>query len=249
MIELERQNDVFVLTMADGENRWNTTFTRELAKAFDEIEASEGPAALVTTSAHEKFYSNGLDLDWIMSKDTDHPGGDRRVFADEFMELMARWMTLGMPTIAAVNGHGFGAGFMFALSHDVRIMREDRGFLCANEIELGMTIPAAELALFRQKIPAPHYNETVMLAKRWTGPAAQEAGFVSESTPAELVMEAALDRAASLAHIGAHRENMKWQKEQVYGQNAAIQQPHGAAHLLRNNREYPQGPATSPKSD
>ena len=164
MIELERQNDVFVLTMNEGENRWNTTFTRALAEAFDELEAAEGPAALVTASANEKFFSNGLDLEWIMGNDPDHPGGDRSVFGDEFMELMARVMTLGMPTIAAVAGHGFGAGFMFALSHDVRIMREDRGYLCANEIEIGMAIPPAELALFRQKIPAPAYNETVMLA-------------------------------------------------------------------------------------
>ena len=39
MIELEREGNVFVLTMNDGENRWNTTFVREYAKALDEVEA------------------------------------------------------------------------------------------------------------------------------------------------------------------------------------------------------------------
>ena len=35
MIELERQDDVFILTMNDGENRWNTTFVREFDAALD----------------------------------------------------------------------------------------------------------------------------------------------------------------------------------------------------------------------
>ena len=68
MIDLERHDDVFVLTMTEGENRWSTTFTRAFDAAIDEVAASEGPAALVTASAHEKFFSNGLDLDWISSR-------------------------------------------------------------------------------------------------------------------------------------------------------------------------------------
>ena len=90
MIELERHENVFVLTMVDGENRWTTTFTREFAKAIEEVAASDGPAALVTASAHEKFFSNGLDVEWIMGSDPDHPGGDRTTFGGEFMELMGR---------------------------------------------------------------------------------------------------------------------------------------------------------------
>ena len=141
MIELEREGEVFVLTMNDGENRWNTTFVREFAKALDEVEASEGPAALVTTSATEKFFSNGLDLEWRQAEGKEHPGGDHKAFGGEFMALMGRLITLPLPSIAAVNGHAFGAGFMCALCHDLRFMRADRGFICANEVEIGMTIP------------------------------------------------------------------------------------------------------------
>ena len=65
MIELERDGDVFVMTMTAGENRWNTTFVRAIAAALDEVEASDGPAALVTMSDDPKFFSNGLDLAWV----------------------------------------------------------------------------------------------------------------------------------------------------------------------------------------
>lgn len=238
MIDLERQDDVFVLTMDAGENRWNTTFVRELDTALDEVEASEGPAAMVTRSSDPKFYSNGLDLNWVMAPD-DHPdGGDREVFGHEFMSLMARIMTLPVPTVAAINGHCFGAGFMSALCHDLRYARADRGYICANEMAIGMTIPMPEVALFKHKIPAPHFHETVVLAKRWTGPTAVEAGFVSEALEADLLFDRAMERAAELAPLGANRDNMTTQKESLYGENAALDGPHGPAHMLRNSADY-----------
>ncbi len=78
-MRIDKHNDVFVLTMNEGENRWNTTFTRAFDKALDEVENSTGPAALVTASDDPKFFSNGLDIDWMRS-DGEHPGGDREVF-------------------------------------------------------------------------------------------------------------------------------------------------------------------------
>ena len=67
MINLEKEGDVFTVTLDSGENRWNTSFVRELNATLDEVLNSTGPAALVTASASEKFFSNGLDLGWIPS--------------------------------------------------------------------------------------------------------------------------------------------------------------------------------------
>ena len=108
--------------MDDGENRWNTTFLRAYSAALDEAEASVGPAALVTASANEKFFSNGLDLEWV-STSGEHRGGDRSVFGVEYMAMVGRLITFPIPTVSAMNGHAFGAGLMTALGHDVRIIR------------------------------------------------------------------------------------------------------------------------------
>ena len=51
-------------------------------------------------------------------------------------------------------------------------------YLCANELQIGLTVPVPEIALFRHKIPAPAFHETIILSKRWTAPAAVQAGFV-----------------------------------------------------------------------
>ncbi|MCH1551071.1 MAG: enoyl-CoA hydratase/isomerase family protein [Pseudomonadales bacterium] len=178
MITLDRIGDVFTLTMNAGENRWNTTFVNALDDALNEVEASTGPAALVTLSSSDKFFSNGLDLDWVSNPEAHPNGGDHSVFGGQFMALMGRLITFPMPTLAAINGHAFGAGFMSALCHDIRFMRGDRGYICANEMQLGMRIPNPELALFRHKLPMNVFFETVQLARRWTGPDALQAGFV-----------------------------------------------------------------------
>jgi enoyl-CoA hydratase/carnithine racemase len=227
--------------MDDGENRWNTTFLRAYSAALDEAEASVGPAALVTASANEKFFSNGLDLEWA-STSGEHRGGDRSVFGVEYMAMVGRLITFPIPTVSAMNGHAFGAGLMTALGHDVRIMREDRGYLCANEIEIGLTIPAPELALFRHKLSASAFHETVMLAKRWTGKTAMAAGFVEAVAATDAVLDTAIARAAQLAPLGANRVNLAWQKEQAYGTEAALNRPDGAAHMLKHSRDYPSDP-------
>ena len=235
MIELTQEENVFILTMDDGENRWNTTFVRAFSNALDEVEASEGAAALVTCSSDQKFFSNGLDLEWRQSRDEGHRGGDRKVFGREFMSLAGRLITFPVPTICAINGHAFGAGLMIALSHDVRLMREDRGFACANEVEIGMVIPDPELALFRHKMSMSAFFQTVQLARRWTGPDALAAGFVEATGTEASLLPLAKQRAQALAHLGANRSVFKTMKERIYGADAAIHGDHGPAHMLTNS--------------
>ena len=98
MIDLTRDGDVFTMTLNAGENRWNTTFVRAIDEVLNEVEASTGAAALVTTSADAKFFSNGLDLDWVQAPDDYPAAGDRKAFGPEFMGLMSRIMTFSMPT-------------------------------------------------------------------------------------------------------------------------------------------------------
>ena len=74
--------------MDAGENRWNTTFVREFSAALDQVEQDDGPGALVTRATDPKFFSNGLDLDWVQSPEAHPEGGDREPFGREFMYLI-----------------------------------------------------------------------------------------------------------------------------------------------------------------
>ena len=120
-----------------------------------------------------------------------------------------------------------------ALSHDVRMMRADRGYLCANEIQIGMAIPDAELSLFRHKMSGSAFFDTVQLARRWTGPDAKAAGFVQDVADMDSLLNKTIDRAHQLAPLGANRDLFEKSKERIFGKEPSIKDRSGAAHLLR----------------
>ena len=64
MIKLDRDGHVRVLRMQAGENRFGLDWLEAVNSALDVVEASDPPCALVTTG-EGKFYSNGMDLEWL----------------------------------------------------------------------------------------------------------------------------------------------------------------------------------------
>ncbi|KAK2647236.1 hypothetical protein Ddye_022431 [Dipteronia dyeriana] len=68
-----------------------------------------------------------------------------------FQLVVAEFISLSMPTIAAVNGHAAAGGCALALCHDYVIMRRDRGVMYMSEVDLGLTFPCYLSALFRAK--------------------------------------------------------------------------------------------------
>ncbi|HKK52218.1 MAG TPA: enoyl-CoA hydratase/isomerase family protein, partial [Myxococcota bacterium] len=114
MIDLTREGDVFVLRFEAPENRFRPEGVRAWHEALDRVEATARPVALVTTGTG-RFYSNGLDLAWMLSEAGE---SERGSYIPGVLALMARVLTFPMITVAAVNGHAFGAGAQLSLAHD-----------------------------------------------------------------------------------------------------------------------------------
>ena len=146
MISLDRDGDVWILRMAAGENRFNQEWLDAMHAALDQVEAADGPAALVSTG-EGKFYTNGLDLDWLAG----YP--EAGAFLAGVNQLNARLLTLPLPTVAAVNGHAFGAGAVLAIAHDIAVMRADRGYWCMPEADLGLPVTARCTRCWRPSCP------------------------------------------------------------------------------------------------
>ena len=133
---------------------------------------------LVTMSGYEnqespKIYSNGLDLAWLLgSKDTSF-------VSKSFLALLLRLLTLEIPTVALVNGHAFAGGCLFALCHDYRVMRSDRGFLCMNEILLPSPLSLVMGSIIRCKLKDPkEWRDCALLAKRYGAAEGAKCGIV-----------------------------------------------------------------------
>ena len=193
MPTLERHDEVFVLDLGDGENRFHPDWIASVNAALDEAEKAEGPRALVT-AATGKFYSNGLDLEWLMAN------GDRyNAYVASVHQLFGRLLALPMPTVAALQGHTFAAGAMFSLSHDLRVMRADRGFWCLPEADITIPFTPAMSALIQARLDPRTAHEAMVTARRYGGEDAARAAIVDRAVAEEEVRPAAIELARSLA--------------------------------------------------
>lgn len=193
MPTLERSGAVFVLDLGDTENRFHPDWLSAVGAALDEVEGADGPRALVTT-ATGKFFSNGLDLDWLGA----HPDQHERYVAD-VQALLARVLELPVVTVAALQGHTFAAAAMLSLAYDLRVMRADRGFWCLPEADIGMPFTPGMSALIQGRLSPQTAHVAMTTARRYGGDDALAAGIVDHAVPADAVGTTALELAAAQA--------------------------------------------------
>lgn len=207
MASLDREGDVFLLDLGDGENRFNADSVGALEALLDEVAAAPGPRALVTTAAG-KFWSNGLDLEWMGAH-----GDEVGAFVARVHALLGRVLALPLPTVAAIQGHCFAAGAMLALAHDFRVMRADRGFFCLPEADIKIPFTPAMAALIQARLSKKTAHEAMVTARRYGGEDAAAAGIVDDAVGEDQVVARAIEIAAGLAPkdgatLGAIKEGM-----------------------------------------
>ena len=177
---------IAILDLGEDENRFSPEFLDAIGAQLDELEAG-GAQGLVTT-ARGKFYTNGLDLDWL----TAHPE-QMQSYVARVQALLARVLTLPMPTAAAVTGHAFGAGAMLAMAHDVRVMRADRGFFCFPEVDIRIPFTDGMAALIQAKLTPRAAVASMTTGRRFGGVEAAELGIVDATTGEGAVTAAAAE--------------------------------------------------------
>ncbi|MDT3725124.1 enoyl-CoA hydratase-related protein [Streptomyces sp. DSM 41972] len=193
MPTLDRHENVFVLDLGDGENRFHPDWIAAVGAALDEVEKAEGPRALVT-AATGKFWSNGLDLEWLFAN-ADH----YQDYVVSVHQLFARVLSLPVMTVAALQGHTFAAGAMLSLAHDFRVMREDRGYWCLPEADIDIPFTPGMSALIRARLAPQTAHEAMTTARRYGGADAAAASIVDRAVAEADVRPAALDLAQSLS--------------------------------------------------
>jgi enoyl-CoA hydratase/carnithine racemase len=195
MIELTREGDVFILRFDVPENRFRPENVVAWHEALDEVAGAGSPAALVTTGTG-KFYSNGLDLDWLLGE---APEESRKAYIPQVLGLMARVLVFPTITVAAINGHAFGAGAQISLGHDYRVMRTGRGYWCMPEIDMRSPLHPGMTAIIQARVSKQTAHELVVTGTRYTAEAALAQQIVDHAVPENEVLPRAVEIAAALA--------------------------------------------------
>lgn len=217
-VDVKMEDHVAVVTLNEGENRFNTDFIAKVMKALDTVEKETEAKTLVVTGAHDKIFSNGIDLDWVMPFMEKGNTDTFKQFIKDMMEMNKRILLFPMPTIAAISGHAFAGGAIMACYFDFRFMRSDRGFFCFPEVDINIPFLPGMLTAMKKAIPRKTLDEMTLTGKRLTAFECEENGIITKACPMEKLMEETLAFAKALnkkrTTVGLIKEELN--KEIIY---------------------------------
>jgi len=219
LIEYRTENRVAVVSLNDGENRFNPPFLQAFLDQLDEIEKKTNANALVVTSAHEKIFSNGIDLDWLLPFIQKGDSKTTKSFFYLMNRLFKRILLYPMPTIAAISGHAFAGGAIMTCAFDFRFMRSDRGFFCFPEVDLGIPFLPGMIALIQKAIPRQTFQELQLTGKRITAAECETRHIVLKACHRDDLMDEAIQFATDL---NKRREIVAEMKRRMHGKVARV---------------------------
>ncbi len=219
MIDIEQADRVAVVHWRDGENRFHRRSLDRWHAVLDELEAVEGPLAIVVTG-EARFFSNGLDIEGLATNPE-----EAAAVVDSLHRLLGRLLVFPAYVVAALNGHTFAGGAMLACCADLRVMREDRGYWCLPEADLGLPLTPQMFAAVTARLTIATAAEAMNTGRRYTAAEALAAGIVEQTAPDAEVLDRAVDLAARVA--SKDRTVIAEHKRMLFGSAARI-----CGHLL-----------------
>jgi enoyl-CoA hydratase/carnithine racemase len=194
---LQKEGPVYILTLINGENA--NTITADVIDEYhavlDKVESTTENASFLLTSDDPKFWSTGINLDWLNKQPPDY----FPIFTKLLDELFLRFALLNMPTIACLTGHTFAASAIMACTFDFRLMREERGFFCFPEVDIKMPFTPIMYNIIALLPDRYALNELALTGKRIGGKEALALKVVSAAFPEDILLNKAMELATQMA--------------------------------------------------
>jgi len=182
LIHLELDGKVAILTMNDGlpgsKNCHNLDFATRLFSCLEEVEANKEVKSLILTSNDEKNWSQGIDVPWFLGLIQKQEFEPLQSFLFTMDQVLEKLMRFPVPVIAAINGHTFGNGCVLAAACDFRFMRQDRGYVCFPEVDMGIPFLPGLVDVITKAFPKKAFSQMILTGKKYTAKEMHELGVV-----------------------------------------------------------------------
>ena len=194
IVSCEIEGAVATITMDDGKR--NVISPRMLRALNQALDSAEKAGAVVILTGTEDVFSAGFDLNVLRSGVLDAFGMITGGFA-----LATRLLAFPTPVVIACNGHAMAMGAFLILSGDYRIGATGPFKIVTNEVQIGLTMPAAGIEICRQRLTPAHFVRAAVLAELYDPESAVDAGFLDRVVPAEDLSREAAELAAQLTEL------------------------------------------------
>lgn len=171
-------------------NAFSGSMAADLLHELDAADADSGIRVIVVTGSGDVAFSSGHDLKELASGEHAKSDVGERPFV--------RPLTMRKPVIAAVNGHCWAAGFMLALSCDLRVASENAIFGSPGA-RLGMLPEGGQLYRLPQLIAPARALELMFTSEPMTAREAFACALVSRLVPQGEALAAAMEIANLIA--------------------------------------------------
>ena len=189
---------VYVITM--NQKLIDLPLILSINEHLDTLDEVKGPMSLITTSSNEKVYNTGFDL-----KIFAQPKHEVQSFLMLFNKLLSRFLQLGYPTLACLNGHCYAGGLMFAMTHDFRFKSSDKGNVCMNEVDIGVPFAPGLITVYFQKLTPDALRRLIVFGEVFTPEKALEAGIVDKIQVSDKLLETSKEFLETVAPKSRHR--------------------------------------------
>ncbi len=157
----------------------NLLTTDVLAELADAFEQAERHSRAVFLCGGDKFFSNGVDLDWALAQST---AGMRSLFL-ELGHMMLRLLESPLPVVGVIKGHAMGGAKALFLACDYRYSATGRVLIGAPEILIGVPNPYYSDQLVRFVAGDFVGSDLIYTGKLVTGEEAVPLGLVHGVAP------------------------------------------------------------------
>jgi len=193
--EIKDRICVLTLNQPDQLNAMSDIMAKDFREAIDEIKTDPEPKVVIVTGAGRAFSAGG-NLQ-MMSENIGANPAIRRKEIFSFYKSFLSIMDLGIPTIAAINGHAIGAGACLPLACDMRV--------AASSSKIGFTFakiglhPGMGAEYFLPRIIGEARTfELLMTGDIITTDEAYRIGLINHVVPPEELMDSVMELAGKI---------------------------------------------------
>ncbi len=192
-IELtSKEEGVASLRIATDEQPYlHAAIVPALSAAVAQIAADEGVRVVVVEGGRRKF-SSGASRETLLQADA------RKAVRDFCAEVPRLLLSIPVPTIAAMAGHGVGGGLILGLWCDMVVLAEE-SLYGANFIQLGFTPGMGSTAILPEVLGPVLAQEVLFSGRMFKGRELAAAGIPVPILPREEVADRVMTMAREIA--------------------------------------------------
>jgi len=194
VVHYKSEEEYAMITIANGKAN---AISHEVIEGLNtSLDKALEEKKVVILTGQTRIFSAGFDLK-VMTKSPE----SAKELVTKGSKLSLKMLSFPKPIIIACNGHAIAKGAFLLLSSDNRIGVEGDYKIGMNEVQIGMTMHHAGIAIARAKLSHTYLDRSVNNSEIYNPKEAVKAGFLDVIVPEDQLLPTAIKAAKLFSQL------------------------------------------------